>query len=438
MRSLAAVLIASLCGLAATARADWPDFRGPWCDGRANPPGSTNSLGLPLHWSETENIKWKTPIHDRGWSTPVIMNGQVWLTTATIDGHDFFAVCVDEATGKIRFDNKIFHCDNPESLGAAVNFNCYASPSAVLEPGRAYVHFGTYGTACLDASTGKTIWKRDDLPCRHFRGPGSSPILCDNLLILTMDGIDQQYVVALDKNTGKTVWKTDRTAQYNDLDNKGRPTGGGDFRKAFSTPLVIDAGGVKQIITTASKAAYSYNAATGSEIWKLAHGGYSPASRPLFDDGRVIVTSGNGKPEIMGLRPDVHGDVPPEAVLWRVARGSPSRTSGTIDNGLLYIVNEGGIACCFQTADGTEVWRERIGGEYSASILYGDGKIYAFSQDGKSVVLQAGRTFGSLATNQLSAGFMASPAADGHALYLRTMAALYRVEDGSAKPGTKL
>ncbi len=361
------------------------------------------------------------------------MNGQIWLTTATIDGHDFFAVCVDEATGKLRFDNKIFRCDNPESLGAAVNFNCYASPSTVLEPGRAYVHFGAYGTACLDASTGKTLWKRDDLPCRHFRGPGSSPILCGNLLILTMDGIDQQYVVALDKNTGKTIWRTERTAQYNDLDNNGRPTGGGDFRKAFSTPLVIDAGGVKQIITTASKAAYSYDAATGREIWKLAHGGYSPASRPLFDDGRLIVTSGNGKPEIMGLRADFHGDVAPEAVLWRVARGSPSRTSGTIDNGLLYIVNEGGIACCFQTSDGAEVWRERIGGEYSASILYGDGKIYAFSQDGKSVVLQAGRAFGSLATNQLSAGFMASPAVDGRALYLRSMAALYRVEESAGK-----
>jgi len=433
MRKFAAVFVLLFCGLAVTARADWPDFRGPWFDGRATAPGHSNSLGLPLHWSETENVKWKTPIPNRGWSSPVILNGQIWLTAATMDGHDFFAICVDQKNGKILLNQKVFHCDNPESLGAADNFNCYASPSPVVEPGRAYVHFGTYGTACLDTATFKVLWKRDDLPCRHFRGPGSSPILCDNLLVLTLDGIDQQYMAGLDKNTGKTLWKTDRTVNYNDLDNNGRPKGGGDFRKAFSTPLVIDVGGAKQIITTASKAAYSYDPATGRELWKAMHNGYSPASRPLYDNGLAILTTGNGKPELFALRPDGRGELAPSAVLWRAARASPSRTSGTIDNGLLFMVNEGGIASCFQTADGAEVWRERIGGEYSASVIYGDGRIYSFSQEGRSVVLKAGRTFESLATNQLGTGFMASPAVSGRALYLRSLTDLYRVEDSGAK-----
>src|SRR5277367_5934527 len=256
MRTLAAFLLFSFCGLAASARDDWPDFRGPWRDGRATAPGQTNLLGLPLHWSETENVKRKTPIPFRGWSSPVILNGQIWLTTATVDGHDFFAVCVDQETGKIIFDNKIFHCDKPESLGAAVNFNCYASPSAVLEPGRVYVNFGSYGTACLDTASFKVLWQRDDLPCRHFRGPGSSPILWNNLLILTLDGIDLQYMAALDKNTGKTVWKTDRTAQWNDLDANGQPMGGGDYRKAFSTPIIIDVGGAPQMLTAGSMSTY--------------------------------------------------------------------------------------------------------------------------------------------------------------------------------------
>src|SRR6266853_1268369 len=165
--------LAWICVMVASAlvgaRADWPEFRGPWGNGHVTAPGETNLIGLPLHWSETENIKWKTEIPYRGWSTPVVMGGQVWLTTATEDGHDFFAICLDAETGKIRFSDKLFHCDAPEPLGN--NVNGYATPSPVIEPGRVYVHFGSYGTACLDASAAKVLWKRDDLRCRHYRGP---------------------------------------------------------------------------------------------------------------------------------------------------------------------------------------------------------------------------------------------------------------------------
>src|SRR5580658_3595056 len=429
MRIFAAVIVLSCWGLAASARGDWPDFRGPWRDGRANAPGQSNLLGLPLHWSETENVKWKTPIPYRGWSTPVILNGQIWITTATVEGHDFFAICVDQETGKILFNEKIFHCDKPESLGAAVNFNCYASPSCVLEPGRVYVNFGSYGTACLDTASFKVLWQRDDLPCRHFRGPGSSPILWSNLLILTMDGIDQQYMVALDKATGKTIWKTDRTAQWNDLDANGQPMGGGDYRKAFSTPIVIDVAGAKQMLSVGTRAAYSYDPGTGRELWKVVTTAYSPPSRPIFDNGLAIFATGNGKSEVLATHVDGHGELPASAVVWRAPRAAPSQTSGTVDNGLLFMVNESGIASCFQTADGAEVWRERIGGDYSASLLYGDGRIYYFSRAGKITVLKAGRTFETLATNQLDNGFMASPAVAGRALYLRTKAALYRIEE---------
>src|ERR1035441_2289282 len=156
------------------ARGDWPEFRGPWGDGHVSAPGNTKSIGFPLHWSETNNIKWKTEIPYRGWSTPVVMAGQVWLTTATDDGHDFFAICVDADSGKIRFNEKVFHSDNPEPLGNGASMNCYATPSPVIELGRVYVHFGSFGPACLDTLTGKALWKRDDLRCRHYRGPSSS------------------------------------------------------------------------------------------------------------------------------------------------------------------------------------------------------------------------------------------------------------------------
>src|ERR1043165_1786773 len=151
-----------------TTRADWPEFRGPWGDGRTSAPGDTNLSGFPLNWSETNNIKWKTEIPFRGWSTPAVMSSQVWLTTATEAGNDYFAICLDKDSGKILFNEKVFHADQPEPLGNGASMNCFATPSPVIESGRVYVHYGSAGTACLDTKTGKVIWKRSDLPCRHY------------------------------------------------------------------------------------------------------------------------------------------------------------------------------------------------------------------------------------------------------------------------------
>ena len=244
------------------------------------PPGATQPLGLPLHWSETENVSWKTPIPDRGWSTPVVLGGQVWLTTATIDGHDFFAICVDARTGQIRFNEKLFHCDNPEPLGNDVN--AYATPSPVIEPGRVYVHFGSYGTACLDTRTGKVLWDRKDLRCRHYRGPSSSPIVFRNMLILTFDGVDLQYLIALDKNTGRTIWKTDRSVAWNDENVPGAMAREGDLRKAHSTPLIAEVNGGLQLLSAGAKAAYGYDPLTGHELWKVRYPAWSAAPRPAL------------------------------------------------------------------------------------------------------------------------------------------------------------
>ncbi|NQT54076.1 PQQ-binding-like beta-propeller repeat protein, partial [bacterium] len=255
MRRVLPALLAVLLLLVPTlARADWPDYRGPTGDGHAAPAKDGKPHGLPLRWSETQNVTWKTAIPHRGWSTPVVLGGQVWLTTATTQGNDFFAICVDAATGKVLFNERLFHSDEPEPLSNHVN--CYASPTPVIEPGRVYVSFGSYGTACLDTATRKTLWTRTDLQCRHYRGPGSSPILFGNLLILSMDGVDVQYLVALDKATGRTVWKTPRSTEWKDLDAKGQPFRDGDFRKSFGTPLVINAGGRPQMISLGSKATF--------------------------------------------------------------------------------------------------------------------------------------------------------------------------------------
>jgi len=409
------------------ARADWPDFRGPWQNGHASAPGDTNIIGLPLRWSETNNVAWKTPIPHKGWSTPVTLGKQIWLTTASADGKDYFAICVDASSGKVIFNEQVFHSDKPEPLGN--NLNCYASPSPVIEPGRVYVHFGSYGTACLDTGSFKVIWKRDDLPCRHFRGPGSSPVLFNDLLILTMDGIDVQYLVALDKKTGKTVWKSDRTANWDDIEADGQPRGGGDFRKAYNTPLIVDLNGAKQMFTVGSKAAYSYDPQTGKELWKVNHPAYSGASRALFGNGLAILCTGNGKGEVLAVKPDGQGDVTSSNVVWRVTRAFPRMPSPVLVDDLLVMVNDNGIASCVEAATGKELWQERLGSEVAASLLYADGRVYCLGQNGKTTVLKPGRKFQVLATNELPDGFMASPAVDGKALILRTRTALYRVEE---------
>lgn len=418
---------------ASFALADWPDFRGPWHNGHAATPGSTNRIGLPLQWSETSNVVWKTAIPHRGWSTPIILGSQIWLTTATEEGTDYFALCVDKDSGKILFNERLFHSDTPEPLGNKLN--SYASPSPVIEPGRVYVHFGSYGTACLDTSNFKVLWKREDLPCRHFRGPGSSPVLFENLLILSMDGIDQQYLVALDKQTGKTVWKTDRTADFNDLEPSGQPRGDGDFRKCFGTPLIADVNGTQQMFNIGSKAAYSHDPRTGREIWKIAHPAHSGASRALFERGQVIFCTGNGPGEVIAVKADGRGDVTGTHILWRHARAFPRMPSPVLVDNLIFTLNDNGIASCLDFATGKELWQERVGGEYAASLLYADGRIYCFSQDGKATVFEPSREYKVLATSKLADGFMASPAVSGKALFLRTKSHLYRIQE-SAHPQT--
>ena len=423
MPRISSLLIASTLAFANMASANWPDFRGPTFDGRA----PATSTGLPLQWSETNNVAWKTAIPHKGWSTPVILGKQLWLTTASEDGRDYFALCVDADSGKILFNERLFHTDVPEPLGNKLN--SYASPSPVIEAGRVYVHFGSYGTACLDTSSFKVIWKRDDLPCKHFRGPGSSPALFNDLLILTMDGIDVQYLVALDKKTGKTVWKTDRTANWNDIEADGQPRGGGDFRKAYSTPLIVEFNGAKQMITVGSKAAYAHDPQSGRELWKLDHVGFSPAARPVFDGTNVFISTGNGKAEMIAVRLGGKGTLTEADILWRNSRGTPRMPSPVLVGELLFLLSDGGIATCLETATGKELWQERLGGECAASMLSVGDRLYCFSQDGKATVLKAARTFEIVAVSRLDSGFMASPAVLGNALILRTKTHLYRIED---------
>jgi outer membrane protein assembly factor BamB len=410
---------------ASDVQGQWPQFRGPAGDGLATIPG-TAARGLPIHWSEKENVRWKTPIPYRGWSTPVVMDGQIWLTTATVDGHEFFVVCVDAKSGQIRLQEKLFYADHPEPLGNPLN--CYASPSPVVEPGRVYVHFGSYGTAALDTKTGAVLWKRSDLPCRHYRGPGSSLVLFQNLLVLTMDGVDVQYLVALDKETGRTVWKTDRTAEWDDLDADGKPKDEGDLRKAYSTPLIVTAGGDTQMLSVGAKALYGYDPASGRELWKVRTPAFSGAASPIYGQGLAYMISGFGRTELLAIRLDGRGDVTDTHVAWKTGSLVPQTPSPVLVDDRLFMINDAGVLTCLEAASGKQIWRERLRGNFAASLLSADGHVYCFSREGVATVFKAARSYEVLATNVLETGFMASPAVSGRTLFLRTKECLYRIE----------
>ncbi len=410
--ALLLVLVCALPGLRARADDNWPQFRGPGGEGHSN------SQGVPLTWSETENVRWKTPIHDRGWSSPVVWGQQIWMTTATADGSKMYAVCLDLQSGAVLHDIKLFENEKPSKIH---DLNSYASPTPVIEPERIYVSFGSYGTACLDTQTGNTVWQRRDLPCEHFRGPGSSPILYKNLLITHFDGFDYQYVVALNKATGETVWKTNRDVDYGTKD--------GDIMKAFSTPLIVDVAGQTQMISTCSKAALAYNPDTGKEIWRVRHNKFSSTARPVYGHGLLYINTGYGSADLLAVKPEGTGDITDKAIVWKVSKSIGSKPSPLLVGDWIFGVHDSGVGSCLDALTGKEQWAKRLGGNYSASPIAVDGRLYFSNQEGQTLVIKPAATYEQLASNKLDDGCMASPAVVGKAIILRTKSAVYRLEE---------
>ena len=420
MKIGSAVLAVLLLAPAVQAQSDWPQFRGPDGSGVAQ-------QAVPVSWAEGKNVTWKTPIHGKGWSSPVVLGSRVWLTTATPDGKALSVIVVDRETGKILHDIKLFDVAEPQFIHP---FNSPASPTPVAEPGLVCITFGSPGTACLDPETARVIWQRRDLECNHFRGAGSSPIFFENLLIMHYDGSDVQYVVALDKKTGKTVWRTPRSIDFQDLDKNGRPEADGDLRKAYATPHIITLNGQPVLISLGAKAGYAYNPRTGEELWRLEERtSHSTSSRPVVGFGMIFYTTGWPTGQILAVRPDGRGDVTNTHVAWRVTRGASRKPSLLLLDELIYVINDAGILNAIEAKTGQIVWTNRLTGTFSASPVAAAGRVYFFNEDGQTTVIQAGREFQVLAQNQLDDGVMGSPALAAGAMFLRTKTHLYRIEE---------
>lgn len=409
---VAGLSLAASCVGAQTGEPEWPEYRGPARTGAAV------AKGLPTAWSETSNVVWKTPVHGRGWSTPVVYGQRLWLTTATEDGKAMSVLCLDRQSGKVLLDKVLFQ---PASPGDFNPTNSWASPSPVAGRGRVVVHFGTHGTACFDNKTLAQIWQRTDLNCNHMVGPGSSPLLVGDRLYLTYDGTDTQRTYCLNLTTGATVWMAERT---------GGPAASVAFdrRKCFNTPVLAGYQGKQQLICQAAMGVFAYDPATGQEIWRVRHGGYSNASRTLVDAERVYVSTGFDSSHMLAIRLGGSGDVTATHVAWELDRGMPSKPSPILLGDRILVIADSGTLTCLEAATGKAVYKERLTGTYSSSPILADGRIYLFSEQGRGYVLDPGPEFKVIAESELPEGCMASPVAVGKTLFVRTKAAVYRIE----------
>jgi len=412
-----AVRVLAACvawGVVGTGRAaDWDQFRGPTADGRAG------WADLPREWAEGRNIRWKTPIPGKAWASPVASANRIWLANATEDGTRLSAVCIDASNGRVLHDVTVFEIAAPAFCHA---YNSHASCTPVLVGDRLFVHYGSAGTACLDATTGEVLWRRQDLPCDHHRGPGSSPIPWRDRLFVNFDGVDRQYVVSLDRATGRTLWQTTRDIDYGSDD--------GDMKKAYCTPTVVEHDGRCELVSPAAVATVAYDPATGGELWKAYHGGYNAAARPLLAAGLVIVTTSGGD-NVVAIRPGGTGDVTRTHVAWKFRKSAPTRPSQVVVGDHLYMVSDTGVFTCVELATGVARWQERRSGRFSASPISSGDRLLWCDEDGTTFVTAANpERFELLAENRLEAGCMASPAVIGDDLVLRTKTHLYRIGAG--------
>jgi outer membrane protein assembly factor BamB len=397
------VLLLLFALTAAIPSEDWPEFRGPAAQGHST------ERGLPLEWSESRNVMWKTRVPGLGWSSPVVAGGRVWITSAIKErGGSLRALAFDLETGRELVNTEVFRTRSADPLNAK---NSLASPTPIVEGDRVYVHFGADGTAALTTS-GETVWKTR-LAYESQHGSGGSPVLYGDLLIFSADGSDRAFVIALEKQTGKTRWKTSRR-QPSD--------------QAYTTPLVIRVGDRDEVVSVGAFRAAAYEPESGKEIWRVGYGdGFSNVPRPVYGHGLVYIATGFQQPTLIAVRPDGTGDVTRTHVAWTLRRGAPLTPSPLLVGDELYIVNDGGIVSCLDATTGETRWQHRLDGNFSASPVFADGRIYFLNEEGVATVILPGKEFRMLATNHVDGATLASMAVSAGSIFIRTGTHLYRI-----------
>jgi outer membrane protein assembly factor BamB len=398
---------------------NWTHFRGSDLNGIAQ------NENIPLKWDDSV-IKWKTAIHDNGYSSPVVYDNQIWVTTAKPDGTELYAVCADYQTGKIIHDIKVF---TPVEVDRKNSINTYATPTPCIEKGFVYVHYGSLGTACINTVNGSIVWKSSEFKSQNVHGPASSPIIYKNLLILHYDGTDSRYIIALDKTSGKLIWRTDRPAEpYEPLTAVGK--------LAYITPLIINVKGQDMLISNGSAICQALNPNTGEEIWRIVYGAETTVSMAFTENGVLfwytgfmVDADGKNYAYLLAVNPDGKGDIAASNILWKKT-DKPAENqmlSPVIKDGLIYTVTAMNIMECIDAKTGQVIWSKHVTTNYNASPLYINGNIWFFSVKGEVLVLKAGRNYEEVASHQMDSGIWATPAVIRNSMILRTQNYLYRI-----------
>ncbi len=409
----AAVVIIGAVSCIDIRAAEWPEFRGPTAD------GISTAKNVPVEWSATEHVAWKQAIPGVGWSSPVIADGKIYLTTSV--GKDaepisLRAICVDAADGRVLWNTEVF---NPDSAIAHEMHtkNSLASPTPIVSGDRLYVHFGHMGTAALDLA-GNVVWRQSSVTYHPQHGNGGSPLLIGDELVFSCDGTEKPFVTALDSKTGEVRWKTDRNT-------KAAKT------FSFCTPTRIKVDGTEQIILPGSGFVGAYDPKDGHEIWRVGYDeGYSVVPRPVFANGLLFVASGFNRPVLYAIDPKgAVGDATETHVVWKHDKGAPLTPSVLVVGDDLYFVSDNGVATCLDAKTGKQNWTKRLGGDFSASPVFAEGRIYFENEAGVTTVIKAGKEYEAVATNDLGERMLASPALMDGAMFLRTENNLWRVQN---------
>ena len=396
---------------------NWPGFRGP------RGQGISWEKDVPTQWSQTSNILWKTPVPGNGWSSPIVFDDRVFVTTATDDGASFRLVCIDRWTGNIVWDKQVLQ----QEPGHKSQQNSYASSTPVTDGRRVYVlaYDGSFAAVSME---GDVIWTNRDFHYYSEHGLAVSLILYQDLLIAPFDGSspgpdkapgwqkpwDQAVITALDKNTGSVRWKARR----------------GSSRIAHVTPQILSQDGQEQLVSSAGDVVQGFDLKTGERLWTVASTGEGVVPSLVIGDGLIFATSGFGQPTIRAIRTGGKGDVTQSHIAWESADDVPMVPSMLYVKPHLFLVTEGGVAKCLAAATGEVLWRNRLAGRYSASPIWVDGKIYFLSEQGRTTIVDAAGEFNVVAQNELQEKCCASPAVSNKHIFIRSEDAVYCIGPG--------
>ncbi len=413
---MVAVLIVRPCSAE-----NWPGFRGPTGQ------GISREKALPLTWSLAENVAWRVEIQGIGWSSPVVWEDRVFVTSATPDGTSCHVICIDADQGKIVWDKEVFRQESPRKMAE----NSHATPTPVTDGSLVYAAFNGGRIVAVDFD-GNVAWSWRDGQFVSKHGLAASPILYRDLLIMPFDGNgpadvdnigfrtawDGAFIVALDKRSGQETWRAAR----------------GLSRQAHVTPLVMDVSGRPQLISGAGDVVQGFDPDSGQRIWTVRSLGEGVVPSIVFGNGLVFTSSGYGAPAIRVIRPDGHGEVTATHIAWESRDNVPLVPSFVFADGLLFCVKESGVATCFDAQTGRVVWQQRLGGRHGASPVLADGRLYCLAEDGGTrVIVPAGREFRQLAKNALEGPCQASPAISGGRIFIRSERNLFCIGPGNAR-----